>query len=136
MFQIKYQKQVNIKIVRKIERECFAVYETCENDDFWFVYNNNDIIGYCASTQYEMPWVSFLSGCAILPDFRGHGLQSRCIKVREQRAKKLGYTRCVSYTIPSNIYSANNLIKNGYKLYIPPTFWGGKNQLYFQKYIG
>lgn len=68
----------------------------------------------------------------IEPMARGCGLQARLIEVREVFARKMGYTKVLSCTHPTNIYSSNNLIRCGYHLIKP---WDGiwPDELYWQK---
>jgi len=132
MFNIIHTKKA-YEEVAKIEKVCFGHLLCEETDDFWLIYEGKSIAGYCANRYYTNPFVCFMSGCGILPDYRGNGLQKRAIRVREQAAKKLGYNRIVTYTLKDNIWSANNFIRSGYKLYIPKYFYGSPNSLYFYK---
>jgi L-amino acid N-acyltransferase YncA len=66
---------------------------------------------------------------------RGHGLQRRLIKVREQQAKRNGWRACITYTAPDNFASANSLIKAGYRLYGPSEVWAMPGALYWRKWL-
>lgn len=104
---------------------------------WWYAYHKGIAIGYSGLLYY--PWLkepaAFLYRTGVSKDYRGFGLQKRFIKVRERQALKDGYNRIISYTSYDNLASANSLISCGYKLYMPPTTWGVKNALYFQKYL-
>lgn len=106
-----------------------------EQSSWWFAYYKGEPIGYAGLTYYPSLDSAFLSRVGVLSDFRGLGLQKRFIKARERQAKKDGYSRVVSYTSYDNVYSANNLIDCGYRLYIPKFDWGVKNSYYLLKYV-
>lgn len=131
----KFKRSKYNEIIQEIEQICFGHLLCEETDDFWIVWKDKTPVGYCANRYYIEPNVCFLCGAGVLPEARGFGLQKRAIFIREKEAKKLGYKRTISYTLKDNIYSANNLIKCGYLLYIPPTYYGSANSLYFQKFL-
>ena len=59
------------------------------------------------------------------------------IKAREEKAKRLGLYELVSYTVLDNFISSNNLIKEGFLLYVPEEGedFAGLDVLYWQKYL-
>ena len=78
------------------------------------------------------PGVGFLFRCGVVKDFRGHGLQQRLIRVRLAKAKRLGLTRVITYTI-DNPPSANSLIACGFRMYTPANRWGGAEAQYWYR---
>jgi GNAT superfamily N-acetyltransferase len=103
---------------------------------WWIAWNGTEPAGYCGMTLYPHLSSVFLCLSGVLSGYRGQGLQRRLIRVRERAAVKLGYPRSVSYTTVDNAWSANNLIRCGYRLYVPKTEWGVDGAAYFQKQIG
>ena len=75
----------------------------------------------------------------ILPEHRGNGLQRRLLKVRERKARQLGWTSVITDTT-DNVPSANNLIKAGYRLFEPESVgamnWAFKSSLFWRKGLG
>ncbi len=53
---------------------------------------------------------------AVHPDYIGNGLQSDVIKFLEKAARNKGYKYALGTVDPDNIYSINNLLKNGFKV--------------------
>ena len=66
------------------------------------------------------PWQSWidLTRCAILPDYRGQGLQRRLIRARLRWGKKLGARIATTFTI-DNPTSARNLVRCGFVEFSP-----------------
>ena len=100
-----------------------------ENRDWWVVVENKKIIAYCGCLYtdgiciFNRAWVS--------RKYRGNGLQRRMITTRLNAAKK----RCnvaITYTLRTNIVSANNLIKKKFLLYEPAYKYVGNDVLYFK----
>ena len=64
----------------------------------------------------------------------GHGLQLRLMRAMEMRARRNGWNWLVSDTT-SNVASANNFIRAGYRIYRPQCPWAFPNTLYWRKHI-
>jgi len=84
--------------------------------------------------SYSTETAGYLSRVGVHPSHRGHGLQRRLIRVREQRARQLGYAALVSDTT-DNIPSANNLIAAGFRLFQPEHPWFTEHTLYWIKHL-
>jgi GNAT superfamily N-acetyltransferase len=70
----------------------------------------------------------------VIQKHRGSGLQLRLMRALEWRARHNGWKSVLSDTT-DNIYSANNLICAGYRLYQPRDPWGWPHTLYWRKFI-
>lgn len=55
----------------------------------------------------------------VLPDWRGHGLQRRMLRLREQAMRAAGLVLSVTYTDADGAASMRNLIAEGYRPYAP-----------------
>lgn len=64
----------------------------------------------------------------------GRRLQLRLMRVLEARARRNGWNAVVSDTT-DNVFSANNFIRAGYRLYRPQMPWAWPNSLYWRKVI-
>ena len=62
----------------------------------------------------------------------GHGLQVRLTRALEARARRAGCTTIVSDTT-DNVFSANNFIRQGYRLFEPVSPWAWHHTLYWRK---
>lgn len=100
---------------------------------WWIMYDGHNPIGFCgvyASTTWAH--TGYLCRAGILAEYRGKGLQKKLIRVRERKARRLGWTHLVTDTY-ENPPSANNLISCGYRTYAPRTPWGAKGVNYWIK---
>jgi GNAT superfamily N-acetyltransferase len=105
---------------------------------WWVVFNKccKSWVAYGGLSLYDRNTLWF-GPDLVLASARGQGLQRKLIKLREHWAKKNGFTRLIAVTDYSNIYSANNFIRNGWLLCKP---WPGFNYqkeccLYLEKFI-
>jgi len=125
---------LNNKFYEQLKQLDYAVFFGCnnefkENRDWWVIVDSGKIIAYCGSLYSEgvcifvRAWVSL--------KYRNKGLQSKMIKTRLKAAKQFCYV-AITYTTHTNVHSANNLFKNGFKMYIPQQQYSGKEMIYFK----
>lgn len=75
--------------------------------------------------------VYYLSRVAVIEEFRGNQLQYRLQKRLEMDLRTAGEEMIITYTLVNNVPSANNMIKTGYKLYLPTHPWVGNDVNYW-----
>lgn len=100
---------------------------------WWLAYRGNEPVAFAGmvpSKQYDN--VGYFKRAGVDPAHRGHGLQIRLMRVRENKARKIGYTHLIS-ECTDTVYSANNFIKAGFKIYEPIKPWAFKNSIYWIK---
>lgn len=61
----------------------------------------------------------------VLPCARGKGLQRKLIQVRTRWGQRHNALAAVTYTLPTNYRSSNNLLKCGFIMYSPEEGWVG-----------
>lgn len=106
--------------------------EDLTGSDWWIAWDESgDPVGYGGVVIYED--FAIHKRCGVLPCARKQGLQKKMLKVRETYAKKQGCEVICTYVSVENPISANNLIKVGYRAYVPEWQWGGREFLYVQK---
>lgn len=103
---------------------------------WWVVLQGDTAVAFAGLREsYRFPAdCGYLWRAAVTPQHRGHGLQRRLIRVRERKAKALGW-RWVFTDTTDATPSANNLISCGYRLYDPAEPYGFKNTLYWRKVL-
>ena len=71
---------------------------------------------YLEFTEEQMKKVVLMDSVAILPEFRGNGLQGKMLREAEKRinTEKYQYYMCTIH--PDNIYSLQNMQKQGYEV--------------------
>jgi len=106
-----------------------------DNEWWWLAKDGPAIIAFSGMVRSSAePTTAYLCRCGVLKPWRGRGLQGRMLKARERHARKLGFKWLVADTAhPTSIASSNNLIKNGFRLYDPPFYWGTEGALYWRK---
>ena len=101
-----------------------------EGAHWWVAFDGEAPVAY-AGVKISDEKLAFLCRSGVLPDYRGKGLQAKLIRARVSWARKQGIKQAVTYTVLDNPASSNNLIRCGFKLYIPEWKWGGKEALYW-----
>lgn len=101
---------------------------------WWLAYYQGEPVAFAGmvpSTKYHN--VGYFKRAGVDPAHRGHGLQIRLMRVRINKARKIGYTHIVS-ECTDTVYSANNFIRAGFKIYEPSNPWSPfKNSIYWIK---
>lgn len=107
--------------------------EELEGGYWWLAYHKSNPVAFAGMVQSSQ-WhnVGYFKRAGVLPKHRGHGLQIRLMRVREQKAKKLGWSHLVS-ECTETAFSANNFIRAGFKIYQPQRPWAFKNSIYWIK---
>jgi GNAT superfamily N-acetyltransferase len=102
---------------------------------WWVAYEGGAPIGF-AGVVRSLQWsdAGYLCRSGVLRSHRGNGLQKRLIRVRERKAKALGWNWLLSDTY-KNPPSANSLISCGYKTFTPSRPWGFDGAIYWRKKI-
>jgi GNAT superfamily N-acetyltransferase len=100
---------------------------------WWILYDGVTPVGF-AGLHPSSQWggTGYLARAGVVKDYRGKGLQKRLIRVRERKARALGWSHLVTDTC-GNPASANNLIACGYRMYEPRTPWGIETTVYWIK---
>ena len=93
-------------------------------------------LAFCGVRPLSCGTSAFLLRAGVVEEARGRGLQRRMIQTRLRWAKTQERIQTViTYTIPENPWSSNNLIRCGFRLYEPQERWAGEAVNYFQKKI-
>jgi N-acetylglutamate synthase-like GNAT family acetyltransferase len=129
------------EIIRALNAETAEFPELTDNelDGFhcywWIAYRGKEPVGFAGmvpSQKYKN--VGYLKRAGVTAGHRGNGIQLRLFKVREQKARKIGWTHLVS-ECTNTVYSANNFIRAGFKLFEPKERWAFENSLYWRKVL-
>lgn len=100
---------------------------------WWLAYLDKEPVAFAGMTPARKePNVGYFKRAGVHPKHRGKGLQVRLMRVREQKARKLGWTHLVS-ECTNTPYSANNFIKAGFEIYQPANPWAFDNSIYWWK---
>lgn len=100
---------------------------------WWLLYAGREPVGFAGMKPSEgEAHAGYLTRSGVLPIHRGKRLQLRLIRVREAKARKLGWTALRTDTT-DNTPSANTLIRAGFKLFKPDVPWAFAHSLYWRK---
>jgi GNAT superfamily N-acetyltransferase len=106
-----------------------------ENGYWWLVFHGAEAIAFAGLVPFDpFPNAGYLKRCYVLPDHRGHSLQSRLIAIREAQGRSLGWTHLYSDSHKTNVHAANSFRRAGYALCEPEQPWE-INSLYWVKEI-
>lgn len=131
-----------VDILRDLHDECFG--DTAPNlnstdidrGHWWLAFaidERRDVAGFCGLTPtYADPTLGYLKRAAVRKEHRGAGLQRRFVRVREAKARRLGFRAIITDT-SDNPSSANNLIRCGYRIFAPENPWGFRHTIYWTK---
>jgi GNAT superfamily N-acetyltransferase len=91
----------------------------------WFaIEHGSEWIAFAGTVPFvPFPDVAYFKRVAVLPEYRGHGLQAKLMDAVENSARLAGYRIMVSTTDIVNIHSSNNFIKRGWRLVNPEKPW-------------
>ncbi|MFT4105134.1 MAG: GNAT family N-acetyltransferase [Lacrimispora sp.] len=73
----------------------------------------------------ELEKVAHMETIAILPQYRGNGLQHTMMQAAEEELKSRGYKYFMCTIHPENIYSEKNAVKQGYEVVLTKEKYGG-----------
>jgi len=102
---------------------------------WWIAYDGDMPIGFTGVSQ-SVQWMDtgYLCRAGVLRSHRGKGVQKRLIRVRERKARQLGWAWLVTDTY-QNPASSNSLISCGYRMFEPSKPWSFKGALYWRKKV-
>lgn len=104
-----------------------------DNGHWWLAYLEKEPVAFAGMVPSNK-WhnVGYFKRAGVAPRHRGNGLQIRLMRVRERKAKRIGWTHLIS-ECTETAYSANNFIKAGFRIYEPKHPWAFKNSIYWIK---
>jgi len=130
-----------LSAMKRLHRLAFPDYDminfTLPDTYWWAVEHQGQCVGFAALwPSVRTPLTGYLARAAVHPIYRGRGLQRRLIRVRERKARALGWLAMISDCHPDNLHSANNFIACGYRMYEPSVRWAEyESPLYWRKYL-
>jgi len=143
MIKFKKIKVINEEIVKRLDSLdsiCFPSDDLYpkhnENIVWWIVTDNEKDIAFAGVKFFEGYGYSFLCRVGVIKSYRRLGIHKKLLQLREKESKsRIWCKKIITYTAPWNIKSCNNLIRNGYLLYLPHHPFGSRDSLYFYKLI-
>lgn len=76
-------------------------------------------------SEEELGKAAHMESAAILPEYRGNGLQYSMMQAAEEELRKMGYRYLMCTVHPENVYSKNNVIRQGYEVVLTKEKYGG-----------
>lgn len=121
--------------MRELEESLFPEdeYYDIGNAIWWLLWDGKDAVGYCGVRMYADS--AYLARAALLPEFRGRGLQRRMVQAREKYAVDKGIKLMLTDTVATNPASMNTLIRCGYKTFVPEEQWKYAGAIYWRKHL-
>lgn len=101
------------------------------SEQIWLAEEAGTPVGFAGAVMWGPDQCAYLTRAGVTPSARGHGLQRRLIRARVRWAREQGARGVYTYTSREGIYSANNLIREGFTLWTPARPWGLAGALYW-----
>lgn len=94
-------------------------------------------LGYDAGlAEEELSFAAHMDSAAILPEYRGNGLQYRLMQQAEKDLKAMGFQYLLCTVHPQNRFSRNNVLRQGYQVVATKEKYGGYIRDILMKRIG
>ena len=102
---------------------------------WWLAFKKSgEAVGFAGLVPFvPFPGVGYLKRAYVSPQARGCGLQRQFLRLREDRARVLGWTHLVSECGAGNVHSGNNFLACGFDLCEPEQPWGAPGSVYWVK---
>ncbi len=127
------RKSRDIEACRSIHSVCMPYDAFPSGPHYWLAYVSGRPAGY-ASGEINKFGELFISGAAVLPEYRGQGIQRALTRAQMQWAKRNGAEWAMTYTMRDNPHSYNNYQKCGFHYYEPDfAFAGRRHVLYWRR---
>lgn len=124
----------NMRLIRKLDSQVFlSTDEEINPNHTWWVTKVDGVPSAYASATFASKFgYVYLSRAGVLPAFRGKKLHTKLLWTRLGWAASVGAHEVLTYTVPYNTPSQNNLIKVGFKTYTPEKRWAGTEMVYWR----
>jgi len=128
-----------IRIRQGPEYEAREIWEACCPSDFWprshfhwIAYDGDKPVAFGSLRILENePHWAYMCAAAVLPGYRGAGLQRRLIRARVNWARRHGLHGLVTYTLWNNYGSLISLLREKFRFYEPGYAWAGRDVHYY-----
>lgn len=102
---------------------------------WWVAYDGALPVAFAGVTQ-SVRWfdTGYLCRGGVIRSHRGQGIQKRLIRVRERKARELGWNWLITDTF-KNPASANSLIACQYRIFQPSHPWSFDGAIYWRKRV-
>ncbi len=84
-------------------------------------------------SEKELPLAAHMDSAAILPRYRGYGLQRLLMQEAEKDLRSLGFRYLLCTVHPDNRYSLDNVLKQGYQIMTVKEKYGGNIRAVLKK---
>ena len=132
---IRLRQTDDIDEVRELDKLAFPLDHWIGDEHTFWVATSDDgtSAGYCAAVFRPEHGYVFLSRAAVFPWAAGTGLQRRMIRARVRWARGIaGCDRVITYTSLKNYESMVNLLRCGFRFYVPTVEFDGPNFHYMR----
>ena len=106
-------------------------------DGFWWLaveMDGNVAVGFAGMVPFfaASDGVGYFKRAYVLPQYRGRGIQRSFMRLRETKARELGYHLIVG-ECSNNPPSERNFLAEGFERFDPEQPWGEAGSVYFRK---
>jgi hypothetical protein len=123
-------------VLKELHRLTFLDYASVPDfgvGHWWLTYREGLPVGFAGMVPSAyVANAGYFCRVGVLRAHHGNALQLRMMRAMQIRARGNGWC-CVVSDTTNNLFSANNFIRAGYRLYQPKQPWGWSNTLYWLK---
>lgn len=133
---IKVRHCSDLSIVSELDRKIFTRDDTkikLENTEWWVAWFNEKPVGFAGLRPLPSEPHTYFTRAGVIREARGNRIHGKLIRARLAWSKRHGYEGAMTYTVPGNVASANNLIRLGFELFEPEWEWIDSKVWYFFK---
>lgn len=96
--------------------------------------DDSDNLGdYINLPKEEKQYAAHMESAAVLPSYRGMGIQKKLMAQGEEFVRKTEYKYLMGTAHPDNVFSVNNFLKSGYEIVAEDEKYGGYPRYVFFK---
>jgi GNAT superfamily N-acetyltransferase len=132
---IKIANRLDMGDVAALDEACFPGDARAElgGSIWWLAWDDDLPVGFAGITLLGYG-IAYLCRAGVIESHRGRGVHGSLIRARIAYARICELNQIITYTKVDNTASANNLIDDGFELYLPENQWAGeKNVLYWRR---
>jgi GNAT superfamily N-acetyltransferase len=133
--KFKVRMTTDMDLIRSINDEIFTEdkLELDEKTVAWVAWTEDEKPAAFCTARKLTHGILYMDRGGVYSKYRKQGIHRKLIKVRENFAKKNGYSKVITYVMKDNFASLFTLVRCDYRMYTPEYLYAGSNVIYLIK---
>jgi GNAT superfamily N-acetyltransferase len=120
-------------LVRALHTICLPGDPFSKGCQYWVAWEGEMPVAFCSVKKLRSePGVVFLNRSGVVPSARGSNLQRRMLNARVKWCRVNGIQSVITYAIYDNWPSIVNLLRSGFRFYVPEWKWAGDVHYFYR----